>query len=424
MKPRTSFQRKVVTANGRLQPIAQRQIDWAYRKLAPHFSFRTRGKENVCSDCGESFIYEGKGKNAKVRCPHCGSILNVKDTRKQKESSKTFFSTLEVIDAMQVQRVFALYATYHKGVAPEVSTLEVLRVWHDGKGHRAVTARRKQMGYYIDNFICSSKIELRNGNASYDSILDTYVVPGAKILPIYRTRGVTGRFPNVSPDRLFTRLLTDPRIETILKAGRTRDLDFFLSKGYELDKVWQSYRITLRRGYGISDISIWVDLVNALNRCGKDVRNFKYVCPDNLKMAHDYWVRRMAKMIKEENYRRERERAKKEEADFFRLKSKFFDLTITDGEIEITVLDSIQSFIDEGEAMHHCVFANRYYAHEDSLIMSARINGERIETIELSLSSLKILQSRAVCNGLSPYHDRIISLVNSNLNEITKRISA
>jgi len=126
----------------------------------------------------------------------------------------------------------------------------------------------------------------------------------------------------------------------------------------------------------------------------------------------------------EAQHRRKHERVKKEEADFIRLKSKFLDLIITDGEIEITVLDSIQSFIDEGEAMLHCVFANRYYTHDDSLIMSARINGERIETIELSLSGLKVLQSRAVCNGISPYHDRIVVLVNSNINKIASRITA
>ena len=128
MKPRTQFQRMVATANVRLQPIAQKQIDWAYKKLAPHFSFRTNGKMNVCSECGESFIFEGMGWGGKTRCPHCGSLLNVVDTRERKDNSKRYFSTLEVIDGIQVQRVFALYAFYRKGLKPVTDTMEVVRV--------------------------------------------------------------------------------------------------------------------------------------------------------------------------------------------------------------------------------------------------------------------------------------------------------
>ncbi len=111
----------------------------------------------------------------------------------------------------------------------------------------------------------------------------------------------------------------------------------------------------------------------------------------------------------------------KREADFIRLKSKFFDLAISDGTIDIVVLDSIKAFKEEGETMHHCVFSNSYYDRPNSLVMSARIEGKRIETIELSFTDMKILQSRAVCNGTSEYHDRIINLLNSNLHQIARR---
>ena len=43
--------------------------------------------------------------------------------------------------------------------------------------------------------------------------------------------------------------------------------------------------------------------------------------------------------------------------------------------------------------MHHCVFSNQYYLKEDSLILSASIEGKRIETIELSLDTMLIAQS-------------------------------
>ena len=46
--------------------------------------------------------------------------------------------------------------------------------------------------------------------------------------------------------------------------------------------------------------------------------------------------------------------------------------------------------------MHHCVFDNAYYLKENSLILSATIEGRRIETIELNLDTLKVVQSRGV----------------------------
>ena len=50
------------------------------------------------------------------------------------------------------------------------------------------------------------------------------------------------------------------------------------------------------------------------------------------------------------------------------------------------VLDSVEAIRQEGEAMHHCVFTNEYYLKADSLILSATIDGKRIETIEVSPS--------------------------------------
>ena len=43
--------------------------------------------------------------------------------------------------------------------------------------------------------------------------------------------------------------------------------------------------------------------------------------------------------------------------------------------------------------MHHCVFTNEYYLKADSLILSATIDGKRIETIEVSLKRMEVVQS-------------------------------
>ena len=127
--------------------------------------------------------------------------------------------------------------------------------------------------------------------------------------------------------------------------------------------------------------------------------------------------------------RLERERKRLEEMaeekdEYIRKKSAFLNLVLTDGLIIVKVLQSVDEFYEEGKAMHHCVYTNAYYNKENALILSARIDGERIETVEVDLRTLKVVQSRGVCNSNTEYHDRIIALVESNAEQIRQRMVA
>jgi hypothetical protein len=88
------------------------------------------------------------------------------------------------------------------------------------------------------------------------------------------------------------------------------------------------------------------------------------------------------------------------------------------------MLESVEEIMQEGDIMHHCVFANEYHLKPDSLIFSACINGQRIETVEFSLSKMQVVQSRGVCNQNTEYHDRIIKLVESNKRLIQLKMAA
>ncbi|MBS5978937.1 MAG: PcfJ domain-containing protein [Dysgonomonas mossii] len=71
---------------------------------------------------------------------------------------------------------------------------------------------------------------------------------------------------------------------------------------------------------------------------------------------------------------------------------------------------------------HHCVAG--YHSKADSLILSACIDGKRIETIEISISQLKVIQSRGVCNKNTKHHKKIIQLVEQNISLIENRLAA
>ena len=189
-----------------------------------------------------------------------------------------------------------------------------------------------------------------------------------------------------------------------------------------LHEYWNSIKICIRNGYHIADASMWFDLVRLLRHFGKDTHCPKYVCPTDLKKAHDRLVRKHEEQIERERAEQRREQLVKDEKNYLKSKGKFFGLVFTDNLILVKVIESVAEMQLEGKLMHHCV--GSYHKRTDSLILSATIDGKRIETVEVSLTTFKVVQSRGVCNSNTEYHDRIISLVESNAELIRKRMSA
>ena len=169
---------------------------------------------------------------------------------------------------------------------------------------------------------------------------------------------------------------------------------------------------------------MWCDYIDLLIFFDKDIQNAKYVCPTNLKAEHDSWMLKKQTLLDRQKKEREREHIIENEKQYQKLKSKFLGLEFSEGELHIKVLENVNEFYEEGKTLRHCVYTNEYFLKEDTLIFTAQINGKRIETVEVSLDTLKVIQSRGVCNQNTEYHDQIINLVNKNAHLIRKRMSA
>lgn len=147
-----------------------------------------------------------------------------------------------------------------------------------------------------------------------------------------------------------------------------------------------------------------------------DTHNPAIVCPDNLKTAHDRLLARVSRIhARKEAQERSREIAK-EESRYIADKGRYFNIRLKDETgLTVSVIPSVSEIFEEGHTMHHCVYANKYHCKSDSLILSARDkDNNRLETVELSLKTFKVLQSRARFNKTTEYHKRIISLVETN----------
>jgi len=82
--------------------------------------------------------------------------------------------------------------------------------------------------------------------------------------------------------------------------------------------------------------------------------------------------------------------------------------------------EKIKEFFEEGNIMKHCVFSSNYYERENSIILSATVKGEKVETIEVSLNNLAVKQSRGLRNASTEYNKDIIKLVTNDLRKQMK----
>lgn len=442
MKPKTKIQKEVAKLSATLSPISDAQFEWAYKHCIEHIAYRTKNGTMTCSDCGH--VWHSKSTLADnlcgCRCPICGAELKVQETRKRTLNQTRYFSVITTCKGFQVIRVAQVRYESRKGEPMKFYCTEVVQRWIAQDGKVIDMALLRGFSFcYCDVWALDSDMEVRPHNSLYDEVVvwsDVY--PRMSILPQLKRNGFKGNFHGVSPVRLFKALLSDPRIETLMKAGEIEEMKYFLSNPATADNLWASYLIAKRHHYQINNIGMWCDYLMMLKNLDKDIRNPKNICPQDFIEAHDRVnrlidaKREKARAERERQYeieRREREqqrllKEKENEDKFIALKSKFFGLVITDNELTIKVLESIDEYYEEGRKQDICVFGAGYYRKENTLILSARIDGEIIETVEVDLRTLKVVQCHGKYNKDTKYHDRIINLVNSNTKLIRKRMTA
>lgn len=383
MKPRNRIQREIVAISSALPPINGKQKEWG---IAHSYTAKERTQNKRIY---RYFVISSRAKDWQV----C-----------------RFFQVCKVKQ------------DYH--------VIEPVRLWFNSDGHMEVEAmNRFCMSGIIDSWIIDSDLSLKQTPALYNDYTLMLPISASKVtsmLPILKRNGLKRSFHNMQPRDVIEGLLKNNMFETLWKCGQLsllQALAYNWSIDYNnADKV-AAVKIALRHGYKVTDGRMWLDMIGLLLRAHKDIRNPKFVCPIDLKKGHDQaldWCNRYEerqRKISERNKLREDKNAAKryEEA-----RRRFSGLKLTDGIIVVQVLPTVKDIMQEGNAMHHCVFAAGYYKRLDSLLLTAKVNGLRAETIEVDLKRYELVQSRGVCNQNSKYHAEIVNLVNENMNIIRK----
>jgi len=431
MKPKTKFQIRIAGLSLKLPAISDKQIDYAYNKCFQHSGYRTKSGGTTCMECGTVFNRNDNPEllinrlNDQVVCPDCSTDLKIIDTRKRTVQEHKYLCIITTCQEFQVIRFLSVMQYYKKGKKSNYTSCEVVQHWINSKGKFETVSRirSQNFGYYIDCWCWTSELELR-AKSDNQNIESYTLYPIHKYAKDIVRNGFKGNFHGLTPLEMFVKLLSNSKIETLLKSGKKTTFRYF-AQGSELrlNMYWNQVKILLRNNYEPNDTGIWTDYIDLLIHFEKDISNAKYVCPIDLNKEHDRLVKKKREIESKKRNEEAKKLAYEQEEQFKALKSRFFGLQFTDGLILIKVLNSVQEYVSEGDKLHHCVFTNRYYSKPESLVMSARINDEPVETIEVSLEDFKVIQSRGMQNNNTDYHDRIIELVNQNMKMIRQRKS-
>lgn len=346
--------------------------------------------------------------------------------KNHKVGQTEYFAIYEVVGQWQVIRMF-MYRSWTK---KHEALHEPLRYWIKADGSYVIECKKRNcMGnYYIDAWSWDSEkiLTMGGGNRDVRNLYCNHVRIRSLIPELKRTRFHANDFcvNHFMPFWFVRSLLMNNRIETLFKLKQKWcTWMFYHYDTYRLtENMWQSIRVALRHGYhwdSQKEIKDWCDMIRDLEYLELDTRNPHYICPANLDEAHQHWIEKARAKRYFEKLEEEREQILAYEDTFRKNREQFFGMEFKKGHVSIQIIPTAMGIKDEGFAMHHCV--GWYYNRPDSLILSAKVDGKRMETIEVSLVTYTLQQARGLQNKYTSYHSQIVSLIKKGLPEIKRR---
>ena len=444
MKARNEIERTAERLSKTLPPISEKQKQWAKDHCFKPVGYCSRG-DVWCTKCGKvhKITVSPLGEadtETKVICPYCGAALLLENSTKRKLEESWYFTILTTRNGFQVIRHFIIEKRMYKvkdGLhgceQPFYAINEAVQIWLSPEGKDAILARPcKPMPHVYDawKFDEPMAIKRRRPRTGYSSCGDydvkfdvhaEYIYPRTRVLPILRRNGYTSRINVIAPSELMKRLLTDNEAEMLMKSRQYELLSYKSRRNIGENNMPfpHAIRIANRNGYIIRNADTWFDYLKLLTDFNLDTHNAHYVCSENLEVEHDRLVDRKRRIEAAKAAEKKRREAAEWEVQYHTDKAKYLGICFGDENLVVTVIQSVAEMLEEGTAMHHCVYAAEYFKRPESLILSAKdTQGNRVETIEVSLQTFSVVQSRGVCNKNTPFHEEIINLVNQNMNKI------
>lgn len=436
---RNKIRQEVISINAKLNEkpakIYKADIECVKKNYFPHIATR-QGKHKLhCLDCGADWQITNADsnhfmRNGNVTCPHCGKVLKVDESSKKRIfTTKAYLQRVENIGEFQVVRTFLSYLR----TGNEIELVELQRYFIDANGNEFVCSKRHAMYYnWYGNFQMDSEINIKD--ISRFDCVSFHCWRAISIQPWLKQRGFSANDKG-SVVRLIWLLMTNVAFETMWKTGYKGLALVYADDIYDghRNTYYKTMKVAMRHGAtylkDYDKAKMWFDLIQALNYLKKDLRNPKFVAPQNLKEAHDYWdgirkkkqaeerdrQERLARMERHERQIKEAKRNKRD-VEAFNYRIQFFkDLQFNAGNLIIKPILTVDDMIEEGKINDNCVGGYWRDCHSYSLIfVGATKEGKHHTTIEVRLTDFKVPQCYEKHNSDSPYLNTVRAVLEDN----------
>ncbi|KIA95652.1 MULTISPECIES: PcfJ domain-containing protein [unclassified Flavobacterium] len=428
MTPKTNIEKEITQLSSTLKPITAQMQTWAEKSIFLKWGVLSRGKFH-CLECAHSWKPKSQSKSCEkfIKCTTCTGKLKMCGCNQVHFKEIEYCSVLDVCKGYQVVRISCSHKLMKKNTVPTYFHKEVMQHWINSKGEvRTMSLSTNVFSHAYDAWQYYSSLEIRPKdfqNSPKYRINPYKVHPHMKVLPILKRNGFKTGVYNIAPQILFTALLKDAIAETILKAGQTSLLTYYLQSPHQkIIPNWQAVKICLKNKYNITDYTIWEDYIALLQWFKKNLSCPFFVCPENLHEAHNKLVTKKREFQRKKYLLKMRDEIQQAQEVYAEEKKHFFGISFSHENLTIKVLENVQNFMEEGDILQHCIFTNEYFKRTDSLLFSAQIDNKPIETIEVSLSKMEIVQCRGLKNSKSKHHKIILELMKKNLYQIRSRM--
>lgn len=435
MKPKNSLQIEVAKLSKGLPKLRSAHKKWASLNLFDHYVHRTKSLY-TCFECGHSWkVSQTPAMDYLMNetCPKCGLTLKSTERKIRTKREDNRMAIHDVVGRFQVVRFFFVTKHIRLGEKPSVKIDEIVQHWITPEGKAIIkSATFNGLGQwgYTEGWCLGTSLEIRNYGRVDEHTSNKYFVngnrnteidyPDAKYIPELKRNGFKGSTHGFNPAYFFTMILSSPVAETLLKAKQYALLGAFSDDRYRVNKYWASIKIALRHKYIIKKASTWLDYLDDMEELGMDIRNPKYICSPTLEADHQRTTRIIRARREKKDAKEKRIKWLEENRKYKEEKARFFELKFSNGIIDVVVLKDLKDFEKEALAHNHCLFERNYYKKAYRLIMSARKQNERLETIEIDLEKFQIKQCAGFNNLPSPHHSTIMKLVKENMTQIKK----
>lgn len=440
MKPKTKIEAQLCDMAQHLTPLPKSLVKEGFGKFNNDgYTIPRRGRKTEvwCRCCGHRQMTRGTlVELTDYVCPKCGRKLTLKAYPSRDSSYHAESRWLTFIDCfhgMQVARTFEFVRANRGDEATTRSVRELFQNWAAPNGREIITSRPYSRSIYGEQFDTSRPFWIVKHNASYTgqyAFEDTFDISQtstfffARLQPELKRDGFTRPFisqlcfQGVNYIKVAARMQADKSFMTAIKTGYEA-LAIHIAE-HDIKFPPHVFRIMHRNSYKPKDVKMFCEYIDDCVFCGVDTHNAHFVCPTDLRAAHQAMMHKKARIEGERALKRKKAQIVKEEPAYQKLRAAFFGLVFRGDGIKVFTAPSVASIYAEGCAMHHCVFTNGYYKNASSLIMFARDakTGDPIETVEVNLRTFSIAQSRGLQNQMTPQHKDICALVNANMNSI------